>query len=192
MDSTTSPSEPSALSIFHEDILHHILSYVADVPFELSESGGARDKVWPTDSQSTLTHTLPLVCKLFYKLSSNDMYWKVRSVIHAHLSRNLLLIPAPTLTLILIDQSALLRLIQREPNWEKGIKRVIFDAVCDELRAEMKKRNRREKRTKNRSIMEDNHMTMDTITTRLTVVSAAAMMLFCRSVNAKGNICAKV
>lgn len=80
MDSTTSPSESSVLSIFHEDILHHILSYNADVPFELSESGGARDKVWPTDSQSTLTHTLPLVCKLFYKLSSKDMYWKVRAI----------------------------------------------------------------------------------------------------------------
>ena len=74
---TTTTSSASALSIFHEDILHHILSYVSDVPFELSESGGARDNSWPTDGQSTLTHTLPLVCKLFHKLTSNDMYWKV-------------------------------------------------------------------------------------------------------------------
>lgn len=35
--SIPSPSPPSALSIFHEDILLDILSYVADVPFETDD-----------------------------------------------------------------------------------------------------------------------------------------------------------
>ena len=30
-----SPPTPSTLSIFHDDILLHILSFVADVPFEI-------------------------------------------------------------------------------------------------------------------------------------------------------------
>ncbi len=35
----TSSAPPSTLLDFHEDILLSILSYVADVPFELVESG---------------------------------------------------------------------------------------------------------------------------------------------------------
>ena len=77
----------------------------------------------PTDSYSTLTHTLPLVCKQFYKLTSkHDLHWK----------------------------NGLLRLVENDPNWEEGLKRTIFDAKCDELRSEIRERNtkRRDKRTK--------------------------------------------
>lgn len=41
MDSSDdSVAPPSALSIFHEDILLSILSYVADVPFEMADDTG--------------------------------------------------------------------------------------------------------------------------------------------------------
>mmetsp|Transcript_4182 Transcript_4182/g.8691 ORF Transcript_4182/g.8691 Transcript_4182/m.8691 type:complete len:415 (+) Transcript_4182:150-1394(+) len=63
---------PSLLSIFHEDIMLTILSFVADVPFELKD--GTRD---PIDTHSTLTHVLPHVSKQFHKLcSEHDHYWK--------------------------------------------------------------------------------------------------------------------
>lgn len=121
------PSPPSVFSIFHEDILLAILSYVADVPFEKVARGEGQARA-PIDSHSTLTHTLPLVSKQFYRLTSNhDLYWK----------------------------HALLRLVQNEPSlWEEGLQRMVFDAKCDELRAEILERNRsrsvrrRDKRTK--------------------------------------------
>lgn len=70
--SASAPAPPSSLSIFHEDILLAILSYVADVPLEMVDSARA-----PVDSHSTLTHTLPLVSKQFHKLTLNhDLYWK--------------------------------------------------------------------------------------------------------------------
>ena len=85
-------STPSALSIFNEDILLSILSYVADVPFEMTDSDygiESERRRAPTDSYSTLTHTLPLVSKQFYNLTStHDLYWK----------------------------AALLRLVKKEPN----------------------------------------------------------------------------
>ena len=125
---------PSALSIFNEDILLSILSYVADVPFEMTDSVygiESQRRRAPTDSYSTLTHTLPLVSKQFYNLTStHDLYWK----------------------------AALLRLVKKEPNtWGEGLKRIIFDAKCDEIRDEIMERNRnraavrgrRDKRTKN-------------------------------------------
>mmetsp|Transcript_28252 Transcript_28252/g.68030 ORF Transcript_28252/g.68030 Transcript_28252/m.68030 type:complete len:425 (+) Transcript_28252:231-1505(+) len=120
-------SPPSVFSTFHEDILLAILSYVADVPFEKVDRGDGQARS-PIDSHSTLTHVLPLVSKQFYKTTSNhDLYWK----------------------------HALLRLVENEPSlWEEGLKRMIFDAKCDELRAEILKRNRnrpvrrRAKRTK--------------------------------------------
>lgn len=121
--SASAPAPPSALSIFHEDILLAILSFVADVPFEMVDSARA-----PIDSHSTLTHTLPLVSKQFHKLTlRHDLYWK----------------------------HALLRLLHKQPClWDEGMKRVIFDAKCDELREEIMERNRsrttrrRDKRTK--------------------------------------------
>ena len=39
-DSVAAEAPPSALSIFHEDILLSILSYVADVPFEMVDDNG--------------------------------------------------------------------------------------------------------------------------------------------------------
>ena len=68
------------------------------------------------DSHSTLTHTLPLVCKQFHRLTRNhDLYWK----------------------------HALLRLEDKEPSlWVEGMKRVVFDTECDELRTEIMMRNR--------------------------------------------------
>jgi hypothetical protein len=127
--SVAAPSPPSKLSIFHEDILLSILSYVADVPFEegkVQSSVRAGQTRSPTDSHSTLTHTLPLVSKQFHKLTTDhDLYWK----------------------------QALLRLVEKEPTlWKEGVERVIFDAKCDELRMEVRDRNRsrarRGKRTK--------------------------------------------
>ena len=134
-DSSIKNSTPSALSIFNEDILLSILSYVADVPFEMTDSVygiESERRRAPTDSYSTLTHTLPLVSKQFYNLTStHDLYWK----------------------------AALLRLVKKEPNtWGEGLKRIIFDAKCDEIRDEIMERNRnraaarggrRDKRTKN-------------------------------------------
>lgn len=103
----------SSLSIFHEDVILSILSYVVDVPFEFAEDHNSRA---PIDSHSTLTHTLPLVCKQFHQLTRHhDLHWK----------------------------NALLRLMHKEPTlWEEGLERVIFDAMCDELRAEILERNR--------------------------------------------------
>mmetsp|Transcript_47568 Transcript_47568/g.101075 ORF Transcript_47568/g.101075 Transcript_47568/m.101075 type:complete len:410 (+) Transcript_47568:154-1383(+) len=125
-EATPSKAEQSSsLSIFHEDVILSMLSYVADVPFEMAEAPNARA---PIDSHSTLTHTLPLVCKQFHKLTRHhDLHWK----------------------------HALLRLMRKEPTlWEEGLKRVMFDSKCDELRAEIMERNRRratrrrDKRTK--------------------------------------------
>lgn len=67
-------------------------------------------------SRSTLTHILPLVSKQFYRLTrEHDLHWK----------------------------NSLLRLMQNEPKiWEEGLKRVMFDTKCDELRTEMARRNR--------------------------------------------------
>ena len=68
---SSSPSVPSSLSIFHEDILLAILSFVADTPFETV--GGDN----PTCGQSTLTHTLPLVSKQFHRLTKqHDIFWE--------------------------------------------------------------------------------------------------------------------
>lgn len=68
---SSSPSVPSSLSIFHEDILLAILSFVADTPFETV--GGDN----PTCGESTLTHTLPLVSKQFHRLTKqHDMFWE--------------------------------------------------------------------------------------------------------------------
>ena len=39
-DDSVAEAPPSALSIFHEDILLSILSYVADVPFEMVDDNG--------------------------------------------------------------------------------------------------------------------------------------------------------
>ena len=80
----------------------------------------------PTDSYSTLTHILPFVSNQFHKLTYNhDLYWR----------------------------HALLRLLKKEPSlWEEGMKRVIFDSECDELRAHIaerhRNRGRKDKRTK--------------------------------------------
>jgi len=120
---SAAPTEPNSLSIFHEDILLAILSYVADVPYEMADIPATRA---PTDTHSTLTHTLPLVSKQFHRLARNhDLYWR----------------------------QALLRLLHDEPKlWEEGMKRVIFNAKCDKLRDEITQRNRnrarRGKRTK--------------------------------------------
>ena len=68
---SSSPSVPSPLSIFHEDILLAILSFVADTPFETV--GGDN----PTCGESTLTHTLPLVSKQFHRLTKqHDIFWE--------------------------------------------------------------------------------------------------------------------
>mmetsp|Transcript_19673 Transcript_19673/g.25120 ORF Transcript_19673/g.25120 Transcript_19673/m.25120 type:complete len:389 (+) Transcript_19673:51-1217(+) len=68
---SSSPSVPSSLSIFHEDILLAILSFVADTPFETV--GGDN----PTCGESTLTHTLPLVSKQFHRLTKqHDIFWE--------------------------------------------------------------------------------------------------------------------
>ena len=93
--------------------------------------GGTFD---PTNRHSTLTHTLPLVCKQFHKLVSvHDVYWK----------------------------HALLRLMQKDPSlWEEGLKHVLFDFQCDHINMEIESRKRedrssassarrRAKRTKN-------------------------------------------
>ena len=37
--SSTNDTSPSVFSIFHEDILLNILSYVADVPYEMNSNG---------------------------------------------------------------------------------------------------------------------------------------------------------
>jgi len=107
--SSLAQAQPSTLSIFHEDILLAILSFVADVPFEIV------DKAHPIDSHSSLTHTLPLVSKQIHSLTRrHDLHWK----------------------------NALLRLVRREPTlWEEGLKRVVFDAKCDELRGKIIERN---------------------------------------------------
>ena len=67
-----SPSLPvSSLSIFHEDVLLAILSFVADTPFEMVDSAE------PTSGQSTLTHTLPFVSKQFHRLTKeHDFFWE--------------------------------------------------------------------------------------------------------------------
>eukprot|EP00580_Thalassiosira_gravida_P019588 CAMPEP_0201660890 /NCGR_PEP_ID=MMETSP0494-20130426/3406_1 /ASSEMBLY_ACC=CAM_ASM_000839 /TAXON_ID=420259 /ORGANISM="Thalassiosira gravida, Strain GMp14c1" /LENGTH=447 /DNA_ID=CAMNT_0048138867 /DNA_START=97 /DNA_END=1440 /DNA_ORIENTATION=+ len=110
----TQTSSSSSLSIFHEDVILSIISYIADVPFELVDT--ANNNRSPIDSHSTLTHTLPLVSKQFHKLTRQyDLHWK----------------------------SALLRLVRNEPLlWEEGMKRIIFDARCDEIRAEIGERSR--------------------------------------------------
>lgn len=120
---SSSPSVPSSLSIFHEDILLAILSFVADTPFETV--GGDN----PTDGQSTLTHTLPLVSKQFHRLTKqHDMFW----------------------------ENALLRLVKKEYLWEDGMKRFVFDSKCDKIRSDILERNhnrnRRDKRTKNNQL----------------------------------------
>eukprot|EP00573_Skeletonema_grethae_P005014 CAMPEP_0201692012 /NCGR_PEP_ID=MMETSP0578-20130828/5024_1 /ASSEMBLY_ACC=CAM_ASM_000663 /TAXON_ID=267565 /ORGANISM="Skeletonema grethea, Strain CCMP 1804" /LENGTH=393 /DNA_ID=CAMNT_0048177325 /DNA_START=155 /DNA_END=1332 /DNA_ORIENTATION=+ len=65
------PTVPSSLSIFHEDILLSILSFVADTPFEMAGHDN------PTFGQSSLTHTLPLVSKQFHRLTKqHDIFWE--------------------------------------------------------------------------------------------------------------------
>ncbi|KAL9185268.1 hypothetical protein ACHAXT_003045 [Thalassiosira profunda] len=86
----------------------------------------------PTDSHSTLTHILPLVSWQFHRLTrGHDLYWK----------------------------QALLRMVKDEPSlWEEGMKKLIFEAKCDELRTEMMERNRnrarRGKRTKESQLID--------------------------------------
>ncbi|KAL7553328.1 hypothetical protein ACHAWF_016607 [Thalassiosira exigua] len=113
-----SPATPSALSIFHEDIILSILSYVADAPFETAENGE-----FLSESFLKAIPSCSLVCE-------HDFYWK----------------------------HALLRLASREPTlWGEGLERVIFDAKCDELRAQIMERRqsrtmrRRGKRTKHQA-----------------------------------------
>lgn len=49
-----------------------ILSFVADVPFEVADKSRS-----PVDFHSTLTHVLPFVSKKFHALcSGHDLYWK--------------------------------------------------------------------------------------------------------------------
>eukprot|EP00986_Skeletonema_menzelii_P002021 scaffold555_cov158-Skeletonema_menzelii.AAC.18 len=120
-----SPTTPSSLSIFHEDILLAILSFVADTPFEIV--GGDN----PTCGRSTLTHTLPLVSKQFYRLTKeHDIFW----------------------------ENALLRLVKKESMWEDGMRRFVFDSKCDKIRSDILERNhnrnRRDKRTKNNRLQE--------------------------------------
>ena len=120
-----SPNTPSSLSIFHEDILLAILSFVADTPFEIV--GGDN----PTCGRSTLTHTLPLVSKQFYRLTKeHDIFW----------------------------ENALLRLVKKESMWEDGMRRFVFDSKCDKIRSDILERNhnrnRRDKRTKNNRLQE--------------------------------------
>ncbi len=65
------PTVPSSLSIFNEDILLSILSFVADTPFEMAGHDN------PTCGQSSLTHTLPLVSKQFHRLTKqHDIFWE--------------------------------------------------------------------------------------------------------------------
>ena len=64
------PSQPSSLSIFNEDILLAIMSYIADTPFEVVSDED------PTCGKSTLTHTLPFVSKQFHRLTNHDIFWK--------------------------------------------------------------------------------------------------------------------
>lgn len=69
---TSTPAPSPALTAFHEDVLLAILSYVADVPFEVAENPSAVPV-----GHSTLTHTLPLVSKQFRRLTGNhDLFWK--------------------------------------------------------------------------------------------------------------------
>lgn len=49
------------------DLIAHVLSFVADVPFETTASS----------STSTLTHVLPLVSKEFRRISGSDFFWKL-------------------------------------------------------------------------------------------------------------------
>jgi len=120
-EATTDITVPSSLSIFHEDILLSILSFVADTPFEMV--GG--------DNPTSLTHTLPLVSKQFHRLTKqHDIFW----------------------------ENALLRLVKQEYLWEDGMKRFVFDSKCDKIRSDILKRNhnrnRRDKRTKNNQLQQ--------------------------------------
>lgn len=91
------------------------ISHLSLIGFAILRSGAmnyeAPSSRAPTDRYSTLTHTLPLVSKKFHKLATgHDLYWK----------------------------AAFLRLIDRDPSiWEDGLRRLIFDAKCDELRTSM-------------------------------------------------------
>ncbi len=85
----------------------------------------------PTNSQSTLTHTLPLVSKQFYRLTKeHDIFW----------------------------ENALLRLTKRCEMWEDCLKRFVFDSRCDKIRADIvernRNRNRRDKRTKSNQLQQ--------------------------------------
>ena len=171
-DMAKNEAAPSLLSIFHEDVLLCILGFVADVPFEVGENNNgesayqlncchivasighysldsilpysircfrpfsiparptrsAAEQSDPIDPYSSLTHTLPLVSRQFHRLcSTHDLFWK----------------------------SALLRLAGSSSRglWEDGLKRLVYDAECrqirDRLAEDSRRVVRRDKRTRN-------------------------------------------
>lgn len=70
-DSTTRRSTPRTFYQFsqlHEELVINVLSYLADVPYKYSSK----------ENSSTLTHSLPLVCKKFYSICrNNDYLWAI-------------------------------------------------------------------------------------------------------------------
>jgi len=53
-----------------EDIIMHVLSFVADAPFEDQKNLGIRNYM------ASMTHSLPLVSKQFHRLMQHDNYWR--------------------------------------------------------------------------------------------------------------------
>ena len=122
---------PTAVFLFYRLLLHlsHAVPQSRYRTRTRSNAGGGE----PTNCRSTLTHTLPLVCKHFHKLVSNhDVYWK----------------------------DALLRLMRKDPSlWKEGVRHVIFDHTCDYINREIVVREqrrvserRRDKRARNDQI----------------------------------------
>lgn len=160
-DDEDEPTGPSTLSIFHEDILLAILSYVADVPFEKVDSVAGEKERGRTrfyvmamlrslcnsnlnSSPAPLT-TLSLVL-LSCPPTLGPEYKGLGAIsTHSTLTHTLPLVSKQFHKLTqnhdLYWKNALLRLVHKEPSlWAEGMNRVIFDAECDEIRDEIAKR----------------------------------------------------